>query len=231
MKRIINTTIIFFTLNIVFAQNIKQSTIELLDDTIHLSITVAQADSLINANTNDTNFYILDVRTPAEYLFGHIHNANNIDFYSSNFNVLISNLDRNKTYLVYCKSGGRSIQAFNLMISLQFKVVYNMLGGIDQWIFDGYPVDTGSTSEVNKLSDFYSSVNIYPNPANNNITINTSQYKDEIMYIYNIQGQLLLQQSLLQENTKTDISTFANGLYLVELRSSKYNKLVKLIKQ
>jgi len=79
------------------------------------------------------------VRTPAEFAGEHIENATNIDFYSETFRDTLNNLDRNKTYLAYCAVGGRSGSALDIMVELNFREAYNILGGINQWKAEGLP--------------------------------------------------------------------------------------------
>ena len=79
------------------------------------------------------------MRTPREFAGEHIENATNIDFYSEAFRDMLNNLDRNKTYLIYCQVGGRSGSALDIMAELNFKEVYNMLGGILSWEAEGLP--------------------------------------------------------------------------------------------
>ena len=81
----------------------------------------------------DKNCVVLDVRTPEEFSSGYIRGAKNINFLSTNFRNEISKLDKNKTYLVYCASGGRSAAACKIMTDLGFKEVYNLKGGIYGW--------------------------------------------------------------------------------------------------
>ena len=69
---------------------------------------------------------ILDVRTPAEYKENHLQNAVQIDFKEPDFKEKIQQLDKSKTYKVYCRSGNRSGQAIQLMKSLGFRDVENM---------------------------------------------------------------------------------------------------------
>ena len=102
-------------------------------------ITLQEAFTLIQNNQNNPDFVIIDVRTQEEFVGEHIENATNIDFYSEAFQDMLNNLDKNKTYLVYCRSGGRSGNALNIMAELNFKEVYNILGGINQWKREGLP--------------------------------------------------------------------------------------------
>jgi len=52
---------------------------------------------------------------------------------------MLNNLDKNKTYLIYCRSGARSGSALDIMAELNFREVYNILGGINQWKAEGFP--------------------------------------------------------------------------------------------
>jgi rhodanese-related sulfurtransferase len=78
------------------------------------------------------DFVIIDVRTPEEYADGHIENAINLDYYFKAFEDELNKLDKNKTYLIYCRSARRSGMALDTMKAVGFTKVYNMLGGIIQ---------------------------------------------------------------------------------------------------
>ena len=102
-------------------------------------ITPQEAFTLIEDNQNNLDFVIIDVRTRQEFSGGHIEKATNIDFYSDTFQDMLNDLDKNKTYLVYCQVGGRSGSALDIMAGLNFKEAYNILGGINQWKAEGLP--------------------------------------------------------------------------------------------
>lgn len=112
------------------------------------TISAADAYNLIQQNLNNPDFIILDVRTADEFNSGHIAGAINIDYYSSNFQADIGKLDKNKQYLVYCRTGIRGEAATQIMISLGFADVQNMAGGITAWIQDGYPIVGPITTET-----------------------------------------------------------------------------------
>jgi len=76
---------------------------------------------------------LIDVRTIGEYRMGHIAGAKNIDVMSNDFQQKISKLNPQKTYYVYCKSGGRSASACNKMTKLGFENIYNVRGGVMAW--------------------------------------------------------------------------------------------------
>lgn len=79
------------------------------------------------------NALVIDVRTFTEFSEGHIKNAINVDFFSKSFKATISKLDKKKTILVYCAAGGRSTSACTDFKKLEFKKVYNLIGGYDDW--------------------------------------------------------------------------------------------------
>ncbi|NIK73963.1 rhodanese-related sulfurtransferase [Thermonema lapsum] len=84
---------------------------------------------------------VLDVRTPEEYTEGHLPNAQLLNFYDERFRQKLEQLDKNQTYYVYCRSGGRSSRAVALMRELGFKKVYNLKGGIMDWQASQLPIE------------------------------------------------------------------------------------------
>lgn len=109
----------------------------------HGVITGRQALDAILALQDDPDFVLLDIRTPAEVEAGHISGAANLDFYSPAFRDDLAALDRDKVYLIYCRTGNRTGQAYDIMDELGFEQVYDMGGGIAQWITAGHPVCVG----------------------------------------------------------------------------------------
>ena len=63
---------------------------------------------------------VIDVRTPSEFAEQHLQGALNINLQGDDFVERISQLDRNGTYAVYCRSGNRSSQAVAAMKTLGF---------------------------------------------------------------------------------------------------------------
>jgi len=101
-------------------------------------ITVEEVDSLIALE----KVQLIDVRTPKEYMAGHIEGAVNIDFRSENFEKLIMEVDKSKPVAVYCGRGGRSSKCATYMQKAGFKKIYDLDGGITEWKFKGKKVST-----------------------------------------------------------------------------------------
>lgn len=98
------------------------------------------AFKLIKDNIDNPNFVLLDVRTPGEFSKSHIEGAILLNYQSPDFKKKLRELDKNKTYLVYCRSGMRSSGCANTMKALGFQDVYNIIGGIMEWENQGLPL-------------------------------------------------------------------------------------------
>lgn len=85
------------------------------------------------AKIDDDNVVILDVRTPAETAQGMIEGAIELNVNAPDFAQRVSELDKDKTYLVYCRSGRRSVTACNVMHNQGFDSLYNLVGGYLAW--------------------------------------------------------------------------------------------------
>jgi rhodanese-related sulfurtransferase len=81
----------------------------------------------------EENGVLIDVRTAEEYNAGYIDGADNIDIMSPDFQTKIQELDPNKAYYIYCRSGARSASACGAMFSWGFKNVNNLANGIIGW--------------------------------------------------------------------------------------------------
>ena len=109
-------------------------------ETVIEYVTPREAVALIQDNQNNPDFEIIDVRTTEEFAEGYIENASMMDFYSETFQNELGKLDKDKTYLIYCRSGNRSGKTLDVMYELNFREVYNMLGGITRWTSEGLPI-------------------------------------------------------------------------------------------
>jgi rhodanese-related sulfurtransferase len=86
---------------------------------------------------NDEDYMIVDVRTKEEYDSGHLEGA--ILFPVQELLDRLDELPTNKPIIVYCRSGARSRSAAETLVANGFTMVYDM-GGISDWIEEGYPV-------------------------------------------------------------------------------------------
>jgi rhodanese-related sulfurtransferase len=104
------------------------------------AVSPREASALIEKNEGNSDFVILDIRTPGEYQSGHIENSIMIDFYSKTFAEEVNRLDKGKTYLIHCRSGNRSTRSMELFKKLQFQKIFHLSSGINGWNSKGLPL-------------------------------------------------------------------------------------------
>jgi rhodanese-related sulfurtransferase len=101
---------------------------------------VTVADAMETIKQQNPKLVIMDVRTQYEYAQGHLSKAINVDYKMPDFENAISKMDKNNTYLVYCRTGRRSEEAQKTMQSLGFQHVYNLDGGMIKWSMANGPL-------------------------------------------------------------------------------------------
>ena len=105
--------------------------------TEYKNLTCAQFEELIKSE----NVQLVDVRTLAEHMEGHIPGSLNINVQDENFAICIDDLlDKKKEVAVYCRSGRRSRTAAEILVKKGFKV-YNLDKGILNWMEEGREVE------------------------------------------------------------------------------------------
>ncbi|HSP74906.1 MAG TPA: rhodanese-like domain-containing protein [Cryobacterium sp.] len=85
---------------------------------------------------------VIDVRTPGEYVAGHLEGAMNIDVQSSDFDSKVSALPTDVEYVVYCRSGSRSAAAEARLTELGFTSVTDAGAMSAATVSTGLPVVT-----------------------------------------------------------------------------------------
>lgn len=94
-----------------------------------------------NSLKADSNYIIVDVRTPKEYRNGHMKNAVNVSYFGTVFTDSIKKLDRNKTIYMYCQTQHRSPLASKKMKKLGFKKIIDLKGGFMKWENNQMPIE------------------------------------------------------------------------------------------
>lgn len=110
-----------------------------------VSISSCQSDTsgIINKRVDQSDFkeaiatlasiQLVDVRTPEEYLNGHIEGASNINFNGKNFEKELLQLNKTNPVLVYCYGGGRSSKTLEKLKELGFMHALELRGGYSKW--------------------------------------------------------------------------------------------------
>jgi rhodanese-related sulfurtransferase len=107
------------------------------DKNTYTNINVQQGKEMIDRG----EVFILDVRTPEEYATGHIKNSTLLavqDIPAKELDINLKEIPKDRSILVYCRSGSRSVAASTILVGNGFSKVYNMQGGITEWMNAGY---------------------------------------------------------------------------------------------
>jgi len=106
---------------------------------------------------NKEKIVVLDTRSEKEYKPSHIEHAVFVDYKKPDLSIL-DTINQNTEIILYCTVGYRSEKIGEKVQKLGFKKVFNLYGGITQWVNDGYSVynKDGKTNIVHGYSKEWS---------------------------------------------------------------------------
>ena len=104
------------------------------------TISPQDALKLIKEHENDSDFEILDIRSDEEFAAGHIPGAKSLHYEGHEFPKKVKKLDKEKEYLIYCKSGVRGGYFLGQMENSGFKKAHNINSGFMGWTLGKLPV-------------------------------------------------------------------------------------------
>ena len=99
------------------------------DENSYVQISMEEAVAMME---EETDYVILDVRTPEEFAQKHIPGAVNVPNEEIGDDEIAELPDKEQLILVYCRSGNRSKQASEKLAALGYTNVYEF-GGINDW--------------------------------------------------------------------------------------------------
>jgi len=85
------------------------------------------------------NLHILDTREEDEFMVSHIKNARHVGNFWFDMRK-VYDISKNSTVVVYCSVGIRSEKIGEKLIAAGYKNVFNLYGGIFEWVNQGHPV-------------------------------------------------------------------------------------------
>lgn len=108
----------------------------------YVDVNVNMVHDMINDSYQDQ--VILDVRPSIDFVYGHLNDAISIPYneLESRSSELLDIGARQ--IIVYCKTGRTSQKACELLGAIGFNGLFNMIGGITEWVNAGYPIDSTS---------------------------------------------------------------------------------------
>ena len=88
---------------------------------------------------------------------------------------------------------------------------------------------TEMTAGINENT--INNISIYPNPTNDNLTIETNSTTEQRLEILNLMGQTVYTSYINNKKTTINTSAFANGVYILKLYTDKETVVRKFIKE
>lgn len=84
--------------------------------------------------------FVLDVRTPEEFVTGHVPGAVNIPY--DQVGARLAEVPRDKDIVLYCRSGRRAAMAAEALAENGYTRLRYLEGDMPAWIAQGRPVET-----------------------------------------------------------------------------------------
>ncbi|MEO6903213.1 MAG: T9SS type A sorting domain-containing protein [Bacteroidia bacterium] len=89
-----------------------------------------------------------------------------------------------------------------------------------------------TVTSIKNLAAQKETINVYPNPTKDILTIeNTTSNKNSIISIYSIQGQLMIQQPIMQSKTEINVNQLTKGIYILMLNNGEKTSVARFIKE
>jgi hypothetical protein len=156
--------------------------------------------------------------------------TNLVDSILQNGSTLSSSITGANYQWVDCENGlaaipGATNQSFNPTVNGFYALIINK----------GLCVDTSVCYNVNSVGinklDFEEGISIFPSPVKNVLQITRTSLLINEMNLYNSIGALLIQQKQNKKQVSIDLSSYANGIYFVEIKTDKGNLRKKVMKE
>ncbi|MBK9673579.1 MAG: immunoglobulin domain-containing protein [Bacteroidetes bacterium] len=156
--------------------------------------------------------------------------TNLIDSILQNGATLSSSISGANYQWVDCENGlapipGATNQSFNPTVNGFYALI----------ISKGLCVDTSACFNVNSVGinilDFEEGISIFPSPVKNVLQISSSSMQLIEVNLYSSIGALLIEQKQTKKQVSIDLSSYANGIYFVEIKTDKGHIRKKVVKE
>jgi rhodanese-related sulfurtransferase len=101
-------------------------------------VTEIDSDTLKSRLSDGDDILLVDVRTPSEVAQGALPNAIHIPM--AVIPVRAAELPRDRSLVIYCRSGARSYHCCQFLAQQGFENALNLRGGIIAWARHGYEI-------------------------------------------------------------------------------------------
>jgi hypothetical protein len=82
-------------------------------------------------------------------------------------------------------------------------------------------------STLGVLEEAPSAFEVYPNPANNSVTISSNQSSGEWIVLKNTLGQVVVQKTQFSSMVTLDVSHLTSGIYFLNIGAASHKLVIK----
>lgn len=150
----LNWLLLIFCLNVGLAAQTTQNPAfkQKIEATITHSIPIITVEQL-EKKLNTPNLVLLDARETNEYKVSHLPNALQVGY--DNFNLKkITPIDKEAIVVIYCSIGYRSEKIGEQLKKKGYHKVYNLYGGIFEWVNAGHKVVDNKKQPTTKVHTY-----------------------------------------------------------------------------
>lgn len=115
-------------------------------------------EELIQLKNSNHNFILLDTREASEYSISHLQDAIFAGYDDFNLKSIQDKLTAQDTIVVYCSIGVRSEKIGERLQDAGYKTVFNLYGGIFDWVNKGqqvYDIKGKHTRKIHTYNRFW----------------------------------------------------------------------------
>ena len=180
------------------------------ESTISNSYTQISMKEAVAMMETETDYIILDVRTPEEFVEKHILNAVNVPNENIGDEDIVELPNKDQLILVYCRSGNRSKQASEKLVALGYTNVYEF-GGINEW--------TGETMQGTGETESVEDVKV----------VNVKNLIEELPALKDVQSMNLGDQRMVYDQTQAAYEAYSQlAEEEKDMLSKEYEKIEAL---
>ncbi|MCO6501052.1 MAG: T9SS type A sorting domain-containing protein [Vicingus serpentipes] len=151
---------------------------------------------------------------------------------STNFSANFPITDSSISYNAVLSQNGNDFMSVNMVNDTAYAVWGDTRNGYLNIWFQQIDLATGATS-VKDLANDITSIQIYPNPIQNQTTIDfgDNHLTNAYYEILNALGEVILHENVTQNSQVIDLSPYAKGSYFIRFTNDSGSQTLKMVKQ
>lgn len=109
---------------------------------------------------NSDSLLLLDAREENEFNISHLRHAKSVGYIWFDMRS-IYDIPKNQTIVIYCSVGNRAQRIAGMLMKAGYKHVYNLYGGIFEWVNEGHPVYTNQGAQTPQIHAYNRRWNVW----------------------------------------------------------------------